>query len=78
MTKQAHDFFMNFKLCLHLASYQSYESTTAKFALPSKMYGVISLREVFKNKSRGFLKNQHACFELSQSIESSLRSLSTL
>ena len=27
---------------------------------------------------RGFLKNRHACFELSHSIESSLRSLSTL
>ena len=28
--------------------------------------------------NRGFLKNRHACFELSHSIESSLRSLSTL
>ena len=27
---------------------------------------------------RGFLKNRHACFELSHSIEASLRSLSTL
>ena len=30
------------------------------------------------NFGRGFLKNRHACFELSHSIESSLRSLSTL
>ena len=49
ITKQAHNFFMNFKLCLHSASYQSYEST-AIFALPNKMYGVISLRLALKKE----------------------------
>ena len=33
---------------------------------------------IFKSILRGFLKNRHACFELSHSIELSLRSLSTL
>ena len=32
----------------------------------------------FRPYCRWFLKNRHACFELSHSIESSLRSLSTL
>ena len=33
---------------------------------------------VTEKAARGFLKNRHACFELSHTIESSLRSLSTL
>ena len=35
-------------------------------------------RIIKRNKTRGFLKNRHPCFELSHSVESSLRSLSTM
>ena len=42
--------------------------------------GMLNLYQCCINpkNGRGFLKNQHTCFELSHSIESSLRSLSTL
>ena len=44
----------------------------------NKNYYVVRNAGCARCRYRGFLKNRHPCFELSHSIESSLRSLSTL
>ena len=86
--------FISIFACLKTMTIQSLQQEVLKIQLFYIRASILSLQYVshmyfhifcqtFSSHSknslcRGFLKNRHPCFELSHSVESSLRSLSTM